>query len=124
MTYIHCYAALELIKLVETKYGKKFDLTIARRKFAGKDFVSLNIMWVHLEQRSFPMTLEEFVDKMDGICMYLNAWNRQELVRTFMMAKPKGNLGLPPRPIVGVAVPLQLDLPKEVIAEWLGDRIS
>ena len=30
------------------KYGKKYDLTIARRSFAGKDFVSLNVMWYAL----------------------------------------------------------------------------
>ena len=31
--------------LIVGKYGKKYDLTIARRSFAGKDFVSLNVMW-------------------------------------------------------------------------------
>jgi len=67
---------VELISLVEGKYGKRYDLTIARRTFAGKDFVSLNIMWVHSEQRSFPMSMSAFVDKMDGICLYLNAWNK------------------------------------------------
>jgi len=41
-----------------------------------------------------------------------------------MLLKPKGTLGLPPRPIVGVAVPFQLDLPQAVITEWLGDRLG
>lgn len=40
-----CHAALELATLVASKYGKKYDVTIARRTFAGKDFVSLNVMW-------------------------------------------------------------------------------
>ena len=37
--------AEELVDLIVGKYGKKYDLTIARRSFAGKDFVSLNVMW-------------------------------------------------------------------------------
>lgn len=101
------------------KYGKKYDLTIARRSFAGKDFVSLNVMWyalfipahhsnhnlttffvvrcpclisdgtsdavvrvhrVHVDQRSFPMSLEQYMDKMDGISVLMNAWSRQAQV--------------------------------------------
>ena len=33
--------------------------------------VCLNVMWVHLEQRSFPMTEEEFNEKMDSVAFYL-----------------------------------------------------
>lgn len=39
------YTADELVDLVVSKYGKRYDLTIARRSFAGRDFVSLNVMW-------------------------------------------------------------------------------
>jgi hypothetical protein len=39
------HAADELVDLIVGKYGKRYDLTIARRTFAGKDFVSLNVMW-------------------------------------------------------------------------------
>lgn len=116
--------AEELMLLVERKYTKRYDLTIARRTFAGKDFVSLNIMWVHLGQRSFPMSPAEYLDKLDGICVLLNAWNRQEQVRSFLRQKPKARNGMPPRPIVGTAVALQLDLPKETVEEWIGNRLG
>jgi hypothetical protein len=117
-------AAPELVQLIVKKYGKKYDLTIARRTFAGKDFVSLNVMWVHADQRSFPMTMEDYLDKIDGICIFLNAWNRQKEVRAFFNEKPKAKNGMPPRPIVGTAVALQLDLPQEVVQEWLGNRLG
>jgi hypothetical protein len=39
------------VDLIVGKYGKKYDLTIARRSFAGKDFVSLNVMWCALPFR-------------------------------------------------------------------------
>lgn len=39
------HAGKELASLIIAKYGKKYDLAIARRSFAGKDFVSLNVMW-------------------------------------------------------------------------------
>lgn len=46
---------------------------------------------VHVDQRSFPMSLEQYMDKMDGIAVLMNAWNRQMLVRTLLLlrdAKP------------------------------------
>eukprot|EP00892_Ulva_mutabilis_P012891 jgi/Ulvmu1/9975/UM059_0024.1 len=116
--------ALELATLVTSKYGKKYDLTIARRPFAGRDFVSLNIMWVHLDQRSFPMTPEQYLDKLDSIAMLLNVWERQAYVRDFFRQKPMPKNGMPPRPIVGTAVALQLELPPDQIEEWLGARLG
>lgn len=109
---------------MESKYKNKYDLTVVRRTFAGRDFVSLNIMWVHLGQRSFPMTEEEYMDKADGICILLNAWGKQGQVRAFLKQKPKAKNGMPPRPIVGTAVAIQLELPPEVVSEWMGDRVG
>ena len=117
-------AAQELVNLIQAKYGFQYDATIARRNFAGKDFVSLNIMWVHLDQRSFPMTEEEYYDKMDGICMLLNAWGKQGDVRAFLKQKATSKRGMPKRPIVGVAIAIQLDLPPSVVAEWIGQRMG
>jgi hypothetical protein len=54
--------------------------------------------------------------------MMLNAWNRQSQVRAFLRDKPKAKNGMPPRPRVGTAVALQLDLAPEIVREWLGDN--
>ena len=77
-------AAEELVALVEKKYKNRYDMTIARRDFAGKSFVSLNVMWVHTGQRSFPMSEEDYMDKIDGICMLMNVWNKQTQVRSLL----------------------------------------
>lgn len=117
-------AAQELVDLVVAKYQNKYDMTIARRNWMGKDFVSLNIMWVHLDQRSFPMSEAEYMDKLDGISMLLNIWSKQGDVRLFLKAPAKSKNGMPPRPIVGHAVSVQLDLPPGVVSEWIGNRMG
>ena len=53
------------------KYGKTYDLSIVRRDIAGATIIALNIMWTHLDQRSFPMTETQFMDKLDTIAEYL-----------------------------------------------------
>ena len=57
--------------LVFAKYGKQYDLSIVRRQLAGVTIVALNVMWTHLDQRSFPMSEPEFMDKLDTIAEYL-----------------------------------------------------
>ncbi len=51
--------AAELRQLIYTKYGKTYDVSFVRRDIPGKTFVCLNIMWTHLEQRSFKLTEEQ-----------------------------------------------------------------
>lgn len=87
-------------------------------------FVTLCGCRVHLDQRSFPMTPEEYLDKLDGISMLLNVWDRQAYVRDFFRQKPTPKNGMPPRPIVGTAVALQLDLPPDQVKEWIGARLG
>lgn len=57
--------------LVFAKYGKQYDLSIVRRQIAGVTIVALNVMWTHLDQRSFPMSEPEFMEKLDTIAEYL-----------------------------------------------------
>ncbi|GMH45676.1 hypothetical protein BSKO_13639 [Bryopsis sp. KO-2023] len=112
----------ELRELIFEKFGKFYDAEFARRNFAGKSLVSLNIMWVHLQQRSFPMTDGDYNEKLDGMAYLLNTWNRAEKVRKFLKAPRKSAKGLPSKPIVGCAVSIQLDLEDEVIEEWFKQR--
>lgn len=89
---------------------------------AGKTIVALNVMWTHLDQRSFPMTEEQFMDKLDTIAEYLRAWKQDEVVRTFLLEPPKSKRGLPSRPVTGNAVSIRLNLEPSVIAEWFGGK--
>lgn len=53
------------------KYGKDYDLSIVRREIPGKTLVALNVMWTHLAQQSFPMSEEEYDDKLETLALYL-----------------------------------------------------
>jgi hypothetical protein len=41
--------------------------------------VALNVMWTHLEQQSFPMSEEEYDDKLDTIATYIECADSDEL---------------------------------------------
>ena len=38
---------------------------------SGKTLVALNVMWTHVEQQSFPMSEEEYDDKLETIATYI-----------------------------------------------------
>lgn len=110
----------ELIELIFSKYGKEHDVSFVRRDIPGKTLVSLNIYHAHLGQRSFPMTKEDYEEKMDGVAITLNAWGQWHTVETFLKEPVAPRRGLPSRPIVGNAVSIKLELTKEQIQEWFG----
>jgi Domain of unknown function (DUF3067) len=107
-----------LAELVYNKYEKWHDVGIVRRDIPGKTLVTLNVYHAHLGQRSFPMTEEEFKEKMDGVAALLEIWGKAETVIDFMNSPIAPRRGLPSRPIVGNAVAIPLDLSNEQIAEW------
>lgn len=109
-----------LAELIYSKYGKKHDVSFVRRDIPGKTIVSLLIYHAFLGQRSFPMTEEEYVDKLDGVALYLEAWGQAETVIAFLKSPVAPRRGLPSRPIVGNAVAITLDLTNEQISEWFG----
>ena len=110
----------ELIELIYSKYGKQHDVSFVRRDIPGKTLVSLNLYHAHIGQRSFPMTKEDYEEKMDGVAMTLNAWGQWHTVETFLKEPIAPRRGLPSRPIVGNAVSIKLELTKEQIQEWFG----
>lgn len=64
--------ATELRELLYKKYGKSCDLSFVRRDLPGKAIVSLNVMWLHLEQRSFPLTEAAYMEKLEGVGLMLD----------------------------------------------------
>jgi hypothetical protein len=107
-----------LAELVFNKYEKWHDVGIVRRDIPGKTLVTLNVYHAHLGQRSFPMTEEEFKEKMDGVAALLEIWGKADVIIDFMNSPVAPRRGLPSRPIVGNAVAIPLDLSNEQIAEW------
>jgi len=110
----------EMRDLIYTKFGKTYDVSLVRRDIPGKSFVCLNIMWQHLEQRSFKMSEETYMEKLDSVAYLVNVLGQTTKVRAFLRAPAKAERGLPKRPVVGCAVSIQFDLEKEVVDEFFG----
>lgn len=109
-----------LLELIEAKYGKKHDVSFVRRDIPGKTLVSLNIYHAYLGQKSFPMSEEDFKEKMDGVALSLIMWDQVDTVVGFLKSPVRSQRGLPSRPIVGNAVSISLELTREQILEWWG----
>ena len=110
----------ELLELIYAKYGKKHDVAFVRRDIPGKTLVSLNLYHAYLGQRSFPMSAEDYEEKLDGVACYLEFWGQTDRVVSFLKEPITPRRGLPSRPIVGNAVSISLDLTDDQIAEWFG----
>ncbi|PSC72917.1 hypothetical protein C2E20_3892 [Micractinium conductrix] len=108
-----------LRELIETKWGKTYDLSFVRRDLPlGKTLICLNVMWMHLGQRSFPMTEEEYDEKMEMVALYLTSWGQGERVESFLRQPARPRMGMASKPIVGSAVSIQLDLDEGTIDEF------
>ncbi|GIL51746.1 hypothetical protein Vafri_7671 [Volvox africanus] len=114
-------SAQELRQLIFTKYGKTYDVSFVRRDIPGKTFVCLNIMWNHLEQRSFKLTEQQYMEKLDGVAYLVGALGQTDKVRAFLKEPARSQKGLPPRPVVGTAISIRFDLEDGVIEEWFGN---
>ncbi|EFJ48650.1 hypothetical protein VOLCADRAFT_90835 [Volvox carteri f. nagariensis] len=114
-------SAQELRQLIFTKYGKTYDVSFVRRDIPGKTFVCLNIMWNHLEQRSFKLTEQQYMEKLDGVAYLVGALGQTDKVRAFLKEPARSQKGLPPRPVVGTAISIRFDLEPGVIEEWFGN---
>ena len=109
-----------LLNLIEAKFGKKHDVSFVRRDIPGKTLVCLNVYHAYLGQKSFPMSEEDFKEKMEGVALALNLWDQADTVVAFLKAPVRSSRGLPSRPIVGNAVSIPIELTKEQIVEWWG----
>ncbi|GIL92528.1 hypothetical protein Vretifemale_20045 [Volvox reticuliferus] len=114
-------SAQELRQLIYTKYGKTYDVSFVRRDIPGKTFVCLNIMWNHLEQRSFKLSEQQYMEKLDGVAYLVGALGQTDKVRAFLKEPARSQKGLPPRPVVGTAISIRFDLEPGVISEWFGN---
>ncbi len=47
--------ALGLTDAIMCRYERSYDLAFVQRRFAGKRFIALNILWHYKEQASFPV---------------------------------------------------------------------
>ena len=102
----------ELMVLSLGKYSVAYDMAIKQVDVMSGSvdrFVALNIYGGHLHQKSFPLSREQYLEKLDAIAMALNAWGQAEYIRTWFKQPAAPRAGLPSRPRVDTAVSVRLN---------------
>lgn len=97
----------ELRQLLLEKWGRSYDIQLRRIK----DRIFVHIMWKYLEQVSFPLSESEYLEHLQAIANYLNAWDSASQVTAYIKKTRD-------RPRMGKAVSIPLDL-GERAPEWL-----
>jgi hypothetical protein len=100
----------DLRQLLVNKWGRSYDIQLRRTQ--GKIFVL--VMWKYLEQVSFPMTEAEYLEHLNAVAGYLEAWGGVEQVQTFVHRTRE-------RPRLGKAISIQLELGDRA-SEWILDE--
>lgn len=99
----------ELQQLIKGKWGYSFDVQL--RKVKGKIFVQ--VMWKYLEQASFPLSPSEYIEHLNAIVSYLEAWGSVAQVTEFIEETRD-------RPRLGKAVNIPVNLGDRA-SEWIVD---
>ena len=97
----------DLRQLLINKWGRSYDIQVRRTQ--GKIFVL--VMWKYLEQASFPMTEAEYLEHLDTVGSYLQAWGGDAQVQAYIQHTKE-------RPRLGKAVSIPLEL-GERASEWI-----
>jgi len=97
----------QLQQLIVAKWGYSYDVQLKRSK--GKFFVQ--VMWKYLEQASFPMSETEYLEHLNGVLTYLNAWGSLTQVISYIETTKE-------RPRLGKAISIPLDL-GDKSSEWI-----
>ncbi|MEC4892316.1 MAG: DUF3067 family protein [Oscillatoria sp. PMC 1051.18] len=97
----------ELQQLLLNKWGKSYDIQF--RKIKGRIYVQ--VMWKYLEQASFPLSETEYIEHLNAVSSYLEAWGAVAQVEEYL-EKTRD------RPRLGKAVSIPLDL-GEIESEWI-----
>lgn len=97
----------ELRQLLVNKWGRSYDIQVRRTQ--GKIFFL--VMWKYLEQASFPMTETEYLEHLDTVGAYLQAWGGASQVQAYIEQTKE-------RPRLGKAVSIPLELGDRA-SEWI-----
>ena len=98
----------ELLSLLRGRWQASYDLQLARRQ--GRLY--LHVMWGHLEQQSFPLSVEAYGEKLAAIVASLNGLGVAPQVRDWLTTTRD-------KPRLGKALSLPLQLPAGRSSEFL-----
>ncbi|KAI3898105.1 hypothetical protein MKX03_021704 [Papaver bracteatum] len=97
------FSGIDLATLIRKKYGRSYDVQLIKKEFMGRNLLALNVMWKYVEQRSFPLTEEEYILRLDDVANTLKCWGAVSHIRN-SLAKLKE------RPRMGKAVSIFIDM--------------
>ncbi|GAB4850670.1 hypothetical protein Ancab_029981 [Ancistrocladus abbreviatus] len=97
------FSGIDLAALIRNKYGRSYDVQLIKKEFMGRNLLALNVMWKYREQRSFPLTEEEYILRLDDVANTLKCWGAVSHIRC-SLAKLKE------RPRIGKAVSIFIDM--------------
>ncbi|KAK3001134.1 hypothetical protein RJ639_020344 [Escallonia herrerae] len=97
------FSGIDLATLIRNKYGKSYDVQLIKKEFMGKNLLALNVMWKYVEQRSFPLSEEEYLLRLDDVANTLKCWGAVSHIRDSLTK-------LKERPRIGKAVSIFIDM--------------
>ncbi|KAK2979722.1 hypothetical protein RJ640_023432 [Escallonia rubra] len=97
------FSGIDLATLIRNKYGKSYDVQLIKKEFMGKNLLALNVMWKYMEQRSFPLSEEEYLLRLDDVANTLKCWGAVSHIRDSLRK-------LKERPRIGKAVSIFIDM--------------
>ena len=97
----------EIRQLFLRKWGYSYDVQLRR----VKDKIFVQVMWKYLEQVSFPLSESEYIEHLDSVANYLNAWGGVGQFTHYLESTRE-------KPRLGKAVSIPLDL-GERASEWI-----
>ncbi|KAF7809371.1 putative duf3067 family protein [Senna tora] len=97
------FSGIDLATLIRNKYGRSYDVQLIKKEFMGRNLLALNVMWKYMEQRSFPLSEEEYILRLDDVANTLKCWGAVSHIRN-SLAKSKE------RPRIGKAVSIFIDM--------------
>ncbi|GER56132.1 hypothetical protein STAS_33844 [Striga asiatica] len=88
------FSGLDLATLIRNKYGRSYDVQLIKKEFMGRNLLAMNVMWKYMEQRSFPLTEEEYILRLDDVANALKCWGAVSHVRsTLEKSKERPRIG-------------------------------
>lgn len=97
------FSGVDLATLIRKKYGRSYDVQLIKKEFMGRNLLAMNVMWKYVEQRSFPLTEEEYLLRLDDVANTLKCWGAVSHIRNSLEK-------LKERPRIGKAVSIFIDM--------------
>ncbi|XP_072981882.1 uncharacterized protein [Typha latifolia] len=97
------FSGVDLATLIRKKYGRSYDVQLIKKEFMGRNLLAMNVMWKYMEQRSFPLTEEEYILRLDDVANTLKCWGAVSHIRNSLEK-------LKERPRIGKAVSIFIDM--------------